>query len=693
MKRTRQERLRLAVMAIVVVLFFSLAVARLVHLQVVNGERYREIVERQSRGTVGIPGERGLIYDRNGEVVAKNISEKSLYAYPLYDNQVAEVARYLDRFYGYRAGTSAKKYRLGLRRFSWIDRKMDDELVRRVSEDAPAGLTLREETSRSYPYGTVGKQILGFTDIDNFGRSGLELTGDSLLAGDSGIADIRRDGLGRTYGVEESALIKPSPGRSLVLTIDWRLQDIVENELQLAVEKYNAKRAMAAFLDCHTGEILAIAHFDPEETNRDKPAKLRAISDWFEPGSSFKAFVAAGILDAGVVTDFDDTTYCEMGAWKVGRRTLHDDKELGWLTFREIIEHSSNIGIGKHAVAMGGEELLATIKRFGFGQKLRCGLPGETAGQITVPNRWSDYMTSAIAMGHSVAVNALQMANAYAAIANGGQLLRPRIILGYVDRDGRLLQAGQPELLGRAMEPEHVDSLHAFLRGVVERGTATLVNSKVIPIAGKTGTGEMPDVESGRMQKNRFVASFGGFFPADKPEVAGVVVVIDPRPVTYGGYTAGPAFRRIAERYVVIEPDKFQLENLLLTQNDDEVENTLETPDFLGRDIVLAEQMAIQKGIKLRSNASEGVIAWQFPPPDRLIFSGDEVIVVSAGSADSLRSLPDLRGMPVRAAGAYLHHLGLPFRIEGSGRVVQQFPKAGSPVDRELMLRLTCRPG
>lgn len=692
MKRTRQERIRLGLVAIGVVLFFGVVVARLIHLQIFQAERYSDIVGRQSSGTVGIPAERGLIYDRNGQIVAKNVAALSLYAYPTSDRQVREIATYLERLYGLGKGAALRKYDLKPRRFTWIDRMMAVDLVTQVEKNAPAGLTLREETCRSYPFTTVGKQILGFTDVDNMGRSGLELTGDSLLKGDSGIADIWRDGLRNTYRVQESALIKPVAGKSLVLTVDWRLQDIVEHELKLGVEAYNAKSAMAAFLDVQTGEILAIAHYDPLETNREKPTKLRAISDWFEPGSSFKAIVAAGLLDQDLV-DFGDSVYCEMGEWKLGRRRLRDDKELGWLNFRQIMELSSNIGIGKWAVEMGGDELVATVKRFGFGQKLRCGLPGETAGKVSVPNRWSEYTVSALAMGHSIAVNALQMAAAYAAIANGGQLLRPHIVLGYVDSDGRLLKAGDPELIGRAMQPESRDSLHAFLRGVVEHGTATPVNSPVISIAGKTGTGEMPNLETGTMYKNKFTASFAGFFPAERPLVAGIVVMMDPKPITYGGYTAGPTFRSIAERYVVVESDKFQLPDRMLAQQGEVEPTTIETPDFIGRDISLVAQMAEKHGIKIRTTGAEGVVTWQFPPADRLIFQGDEIIVSLNHEPDSIKMLPDLRGMPVRSASAYLHYLGLAFRVEGTGLVVKQFPLAGEMLNRANLCRLMCQPG
>jgi cell division protein FtsI (penicillin-binding protein 3) len=691
-KRTRSERIRLGVLLILMAVFFTAIATRLTHLQVFQHSRYSQIVERQSGGTVGIPAPRGLIYDRRGQVVAKNEIASSLYAYPTSNAQINKVGAYLDKLYGYKKGTSAKKFSLRLRRFSWIDRMLDDRLAARIDGEAPEGLYLREESRRSYPFGIVGRQVLGFTDIDNIGRSGLELSFEQTLAGDSGIADIRRDGTGNTYRVHEAALIQPKPGQSLVLTMDWRLQDIVEDELQNAVTRYNAQRGTAVFLDCNTGDVLAMAHVDPEETYPDRPTKARAVTDWFEPGSSFKAFVAAGMLDAEMV-DFSDTTYCEMGKWKLGRRTLHDDKELGWLTFRQIIEQSSNIGIGKQACKLGGEELMATAHRFGFGQKLRCGLPGEEAGRLVPPNRWSEYTISALAMGHSVAVTTLQMATAFAAVANGGSLYRPRTVLGYVDEDGVLISRNTPELIGRAMRRESADSLHAFLRGVVENGTAKPVNSPVIAIAGKTGTGEMVNVETGRMEKNKFVASFGGYFPADRPLIAGIVVLFRPRPVTYGGHTSGPTFRRIAERYAVVNPDLFLAPEHVLVEADRRDDRTVEVPDFLGRDMVLVKQMAEKRGLVVRATADEGVVTWQFPPADRLLFPGDEVLVevVSTGPTDE--RVPDLTGLSVRTVSAYLHKIGQTFRVTGSGRVVKQTPAPGETLNRAEICWLTCKPG
>jgi membrane peptidoglycan carboxypeptidase len=377
----------------------------------------------------------------------------------------------------------------------------------------------------------------------------------------------------------------------------------------------------------------------------------------------------------------------------MGRRILHDDKEHEWLTFREIVELSSNIGIAKWALTISGEELFNTYEKFGFGQRLGCGMPGETGGRLARPPRWSDYNIAALAMGHSVATSPLQLAAAFGAIANGGRVIRPRLILGYVADDGRVEQACKPEVLSQAFLESSADSLRAFLRGVVEHGTAEPVNSQIVSIAGKTGTAEIPDLVNGGYHKHRFNASFAGFFPAEEPVVAGIVVIEDPRPITYGGYTAGPTFRRIAECYTVLNPDAFVTASQLMEANGGRLENTVEAPDLMGRDINLAREMAAKRGLTVVSTATDGKVVWQFPASDRLMFSGDELLVEVESFGDTALCMPDLRGLPLRTAVAYLHHAGIKYRAEGSGRVTRQSPLPGAQLTKgNSECRLKCRP-
>jgi len=494
-----------------------------------------------------------------------------------------------------------------------------------------------------------------------------------------------------TFRVKEQALVKPVPGRSLVLAVDWHLQEIVDRELRMAVDTFGAQSGMAVFADCNTGDILSMAHFDPLEKDPDKPVKLYAISDQFEPGSAFKPFTAAALLDAGLI-NFQEKTYCEEGLWRVGRRTLADDKKHGWLTFREIIELSSNIGLGKNATKLEGADLVRTYRGFGFGQKCGTGLSGETPGVLADRRNWSDYTISALAMGHSIAVNAMQMTQAMGAIANRGELLKPHLLLGYVDDGGIVNRTATREVVGRPLKSSSADSLCSFLRGVVEKGTAKPVNSDFVSIAGKTGTAELPNLEEGGYYKHKFSASFCGFFPAHAPVIVGIVVLKDPKPITYGGYTSGVAFRHIAERYTVSNPDLFSVNERFATADSTLQDMTMRAPDLLGREVRQAGAIARSKGVNLHCDSSlTGTVVWQYPAPDRVMLSGDEMLVAAADPQTGAVSMIDLTGLTIRKASAFLQRAGVNVTIEGTGKVCTQSILPGAVLAEGQTCRLSCR--
>jgi len=690
-RMARQQKVRLGVLFLLTCMFFSIVTARLVYFQIIKHSEYSERVTRQCRSTVSIPAARGLIYDRRGEVVVDNIELSSLYAFTKSDKQRREVNSYLDRFLNLKPGGARSTYGQKKRQFHWIKRRLTDLQAAEILTTAPEGLYLRQESQRTYPYGIVGKQIVGFTDIDNRGQSGLELSLDSLVAGRAGQADVQRDGHSRTFPVEEQALVRPIPGQSIVLTVDWRLQEIVEDELKRAVVKHNAKHGEAVFVDCHNGDILAITHYDPSERHPERPIKLRAVTDQWEPGSIFKAITSAGLIDAGL-EHLDDSVFCEDGYWRLGRNKLEDDKKHGWLDFREVIELSSNIGMAKYAIQLGGDRLYDTARRFGIGEKLRIGIPSASRGKLHSDSNWSDFDIASLAMGHGVAVTSVHMATAFAAIANGGELLRPNLIMGFVDKDGYVVEHDRRQLKARAMGEATADTLRSILRGVVEVGTATLVNSPVVAIAGKTGTAQIPDLINSRYYQDKFIGSFAGFFPADRPLIAGIVMLEEPHPAIYGGWTAGPAFRRIAECYSVLHPDFFAVPDLMLAERRDELEGTSEIPDLIGRHITLAETTATQCGLRLRSNAVDGHVVWQYPSADRLVFDGSDILVAVQPQDDTPTRMVDLRGLSVRQASAFLKELGIKFRIKGGGRVARQSIRPGNKVGRNAICRLECKP-
>jgi cell division protein FtsI/penicillin-binding protein 2 len=689
--RTRQERIRLGVIFVAVCLFFAVAVARLSQLQIFRASQYSAIVEAQSSGKVAIPADRGVVFDRRGEIVANNVIVSSLYAYPASEAELPKICRYVEQLFALKPGTARKKFGLAPRKFRWIKRMLPDDVTDYVEITAPRGLYLREEKQRVYPFGLVGRQVLGYTDIDNNGQAGFELSFDSLMAGRQGWADIFRDGLRNTFRVKEMALVKPVPGKSYVLTVDWRLQEIVEEELRTAVDTNHAKSGMALFLDCRNGDVLAAAHFDPREAHPDKPVKLRPVSDQFEPGSVYKVFTAAGLLDNDLV-DFNRLTNCGDGEWAVGRRVLHDDKRHGLLTFREIMEVSSNIGVGKWALDLGGEQLYETCRRFNIGRKFGVGLPGEAGGYLARPQRWSDYNVAALAMGHSVAVTALQLAAGLAAIANGGELVRPRVVLGEVDEQGVVTNLREREVLGRVMDAVAADTLRAFLRGVVERGTAQVINSEVIALAGKTGTAQIPDLVNKRYFQNKYMASFAGFFPYERPMVAGIVVLEEPEPIHYGGYTAGPAFRNVAERYTILRPELLTDPDRTLVEKPEDRPDLVEVPDITGRTVATARDMAKRKDLVLRCNSEEGQVVWQYPRAKRLLLAGDELVAVAVASEKEPAKMMDVTGLSIREVSALLRYSGVNFTVQGCGRVVKQSIPPGEPLSADSMCQLECQP-
>ncbi len=683
--KNNASRIRLFVVFALVTLVWAVLVVRLAQIQIANGREYGEIAARQSTGKSELQAQRGVIYDRAGREVAINVYRNALYAYPTGSREIKRLGAYLDKLYGYANGTARKKFSLTSSRFTWIDRDLNDQQSNRLLRDSIPGLYIRRELKRDYPFGTIGQQLLGCTDIDGRGISGLEFGYDSLLAGRPGLIDYLRDGQRNTYRIREVPVVPTIPGNSVILTIDWYLQEIVEEELKAAVEKHHALDGTALFVDVKTGEILAAADYTAGG-NQDA-VKLRAAGNCFEPGSVFKIFTSAALLDESLV-EFDEKIYCEQGAWRCGRRTLRDDKKLDSLVFQEIFELSSNIGIAKLAQRLGGDKLRETARKFGFSQKPYAGLPGEASGAIGNPGKWSEYNIAALAMGHSISVTSLQLAAAISAVANGGTLYRPYIVRGVINSEGDLIRKNRTQKVARVMKEKSAEILHEFMKGVVERGTAKPAKSDIIALAGKTGTAEIPDLVNGGYKKNKFIATFGGFFPADDPRIAGVVVINQPEPIHYGGYTSGPAFKNIAERYAVAHSEYLLPgAQLIAGDMDDQIR---EVPNFVGCDLAFARKIAEKKGITLSTDRDEGIIEWQYPPSSRQYVGDGRVAVLVA---DSSATMADLTGLNLRTALSVLTQQGLAFEIVGSGFVKRQYPRAGTAVNKQTRCRLVCGVG
>jgi len=495
---------------------------------------------------------RGTIYDSNLKPQAVNISVNSLYASPneIKSKDKEKIIQELPSIL--KVDRDYLKDRLYRKKsFIWLARKITPQETRAVKKLSINGLGFLKESKRTYPNRTLANHVIGFAGLDNRGLEGLEVYYDKYLKGESGRVLFFRDARQKRLNLWEKMLL-PKDGYDLVLTIDEVIQYIAERELDKVCKAYRAKGASIVVMDPHRGAILALANrpaYDLNEYRNTSNIELRnrAVCDIFEPGSVFKIVIAAAALEEGKANE-QDKFFCEEGSFRVAGHTLHDHRPHGWLTFREVVEQSSNIGITKVAQIVGPDLFFRYIKRFGFGSKLGIDLPGEAIGITKAPRLWSKTSITAIPMGQEIAVTALQLASAISVIANGGQLMRPYIVQEIIDRHGETIKKFSPKMIRKAISLDTAARLRELLVGVVDRGTGRQAKIPEFSVAGKTGTAQK--IENGTYSHRKFIASFIGFAPAEDPVVAIAVTVDEPRPYYFGGVVSAPVFKKVAREVI-----------------------------------------------------------------------------------------------------------------------------------------------
>ena len=542
-------------------LAFSILLARLFWLQVLKSEYLSRLADDQHNIIVQSEPRRGLIYDRNMHTMAVNLNVGSVYALPKEIKDKKEMASSLASLLSVDESEIIKKLKTDSP-FVWVKRKMDLGQAGRVKELMLDGIGIVKETKRFYPNDQLASHIVGFVGIDDVGLEGLENEFDGYLRGTPGLNWTVRDAKARRILSKQSRSIPPCDGYSLVLTIEEVIQHIAEKELDRVWKEFKAKSASVIVMDPYNGDILALANrptFNPNKfsVSDADSRRNRAITDLFEPGSVFKAITASAALETGLV-GLDDTFFCEQGFYRVKSHTLHDHKPHGELSFKEVIGVSSNIGTVKVAQLLGKDEIYRFIKSFGFGSKTGIQLPGEVNGIIRPPKRWSGISIAAIPIGQEIAVTPVQLVSALSAIANGGILMKPRIILEIRDKEGGVVKNFEPVQVRRAISVSTASLMKEVLEGVVEEGTGRKGRLFEYRACGKTGTAQKVGT-NGRYSHSKFIASFIGFAPVKNPRVVVLVCVDEPSPVYYGGLVAAPAFKRLTEgilRYLRVEPDR-----------------------------------------------------------------------------------------------------------------------------------------
>jgi cell division protein FtsI (penicillin-binding protein 3) len=531
---------------------FGVVLFRLATLQVLQAAELTVKADRQHQKTVSLEGVRGTIVDRHGKMLAMNLEVPSVFGVPTALDSPAKTARSLSPVLHVRADELERKLRQD-RGFVWLARKLDPEQGRRLERMPMEGIGIVLEGRRFYPKGPLLAHVLGFAGMDGEGLEGIERRYESHLHGEKRVTVLQRDALGRTvFPKKMSNEQSPAPGHQLVLTIDEVIQYIVEKELEEAVARAEAKSGTMIVLDPSTGALLASAvspRFDPNAVSALRPDRWRnrALTDAYEPGSTMKAVLAAAAIEERVMKP-DTLVFGEQGRMAIGNTMIHDHEKLGWLSFAQVIQKSSNVGAAKAGMALGEQRFYRYLQSFGFGERTEIDLPGEAAGLLKHPREWGGRTLASISMGQEIGVTPMQMVSAVAAIANGGVLMRPYVVSEIRDAQGQTLKEVQPHVKRRVISPETARTVTTILEGVVTDGTGGKAAIAGFRVAGKTGTAQKIDSRTGRYSASQFVSSFVGYVPANNPRLAMIVVIDEPQGESWGGTVAAPVFNRVGEQ-------------------------------------------------------------------------------------------------------------------------------------------------
>ena len=716
---------RTGALFLLLTVFASIIIVRLFYLQVIKAETLKKeaLADRQSE--IILPPQRGNIFDRNGNLLAESLSVESLVANP---KQVMKY--YYDETKESNGETTGapkegkNKKPLGLlveklaqilsldneakqnlrtkisntkTSYVWLKRKLSyDEakalkmlLANTKDEVYTYGLDLVEENKRYYVHNDFASHLLGYAGTDNQGLAGLELSLDKYLKGTPGRLVTEKDARGLEIPETSSLYLPAQPGANVYLTIDETIQYFVERELNNIQSQLNPAIAMIIVMDPKTGEILGMGSrpsFNPNEFTK-YPANIReknyAIWYNYEPGSTFKIITSAAALEEGVVHPNDQF-------YDPGYAVVNDRKIKCWVyprghgaqTFAEVIQNSCNTGFVKVGLSLGKERFYKYIKSFGFGEKTGIELPGEQKGLVIPENKVTNVNLATISIGQSIAVTPLQLLRAVSSVANGGQLVEPHIVKKIVDQNGKTILENKPRYLKRVISEETSKTLRELLERVVLKGTGAKAYIKGYRVAGKTGTAQVVS-PTGGYAPGKYVASFVGFAPANDPQFAALVVIVEPSTgVYYGGQIAAPVFKNLGEdilRYLGVKPQ----EDPEPAKNDSQIEvlpEDVRVPSLEGLTLWEAQKKIIENGLIFNVQGQGPKVIKQSPEPGVMVPEGTEItLTLGKGSTDKI-VVPELVGLTFDEVSEILKRLGLGFRYIGAGVAVEQDISPGTVV-------------
>jgi cell division protein FtsI (penicillin-binding protein 3) len=564
--RTSQLSSQILIVAVLVAL--GALVGRLIYINEYQRATLLARADRQQRSIVPLVHRRGLIVDCRGRMIAGTLLRKSVFADPKVIEDKDEAARRVAEILNIDAAEIAPDLvAADDNRFFVLRRGITDEQAELIKATNIHGLGLFDEPYRTYPMNGLAGQVIGFVAADGHGVSGIEHQCESWLRGENGVKTIIRDAGRKAFWLADGGYRPARDGLHVVLTIDSEIQANVERELEACVEKFQAASAVGIVMHPATGAILAMANvpgFDPNSYQDATASRYRnrALTDPYEPGSTYKPFIAAGALAEGCVR-LGEGFFCENGTWVDGARTLHDHHPYGHLSFEEVLIKSSNIGMAKIGKRMGNDRLHKYVKAFGFGEKTGIDLAGEDPGIVQPFARWNTFTTTSVPMGQEIGVTPLQLARAFCVFANGGALVQPYVLRALLGPDGRLItDFSNPPNRGRVLPEAVVKTFkEKILTQIVEAGTGRPARLAGYTVFGKTGTAQIARPGGGGYEKDAYVGSFVGAAPGNDPRLVVLVAVTRPKKSLgyYGGTVAAPVARNIlahALAYLQIPPER-----------------------------------------------------------------------------------------------------------------------------------------
>lgn len=656
---------RLIFLIIGIFIFFIVIVLRLVFIQITQHRYYLEIANRQQNKSKVILAERGLIKDRNNELLAYSKNEISLFVdFKMLDKKERDqriLSKNLDELFGkklsYYKSQGIKNYRN-----TCIENNVSRLNAISLENLGIDAIRIEEKHKRIYPYKNLASHLIGYVNRDNLGIMGVEEKFNNILKGTDGIKRIERDVLGRTVTVKDNLSQNPIPGQNVVLTIDKSIQNILEAELKKGFEEFNAKDAVGIIMDPNSGEIIALANypdFDPSDYSKsgDFERRNRAITDSYEPGSTIKPIVMSMLLDKNLVNEHEIIN-TENGTYNYKNAKIRDTHNHPALTVRQIIEQSSNIGMVKLSSRISNDEFYKYLRDFGFGNYTNLGLSGEINGRLKKPSEFGATTKAYMSFGYEMTVTPIQLLTSFSSIINGGILYKPQIVKRIENTQGKLIKEFSPIKIRQVISEKASEKIKEFLVGVVENGTGKSAKVNNIKIGGKTGTSQR--LVNGEFSKSEYNTSFIGFFPADNPKYVCLIIYVSPEKAKFGGLVAAPVFKRIVEKIYAIEP---------VIEKDSDTKIEINKVDKIFSDLTRKNENHLNEYSDIKNKTR----------------------TVSNTKIKKNYVMPNLINQSLRTALIKLKELNVECKVIGKGKVVSQSIPEGTKLNDKQVCTLICK--